>query len=167
MISIIIGGSNNHYNFSEKEVKNLIKKINIIKMSNTNLNMLIIFSRRSTEKIKSMIKDSLDENIVIWDKNFTNPYSFALKYSSYFIVTSDSTSMISECAYTGKPIYIFHLPFKRISKRIKRFHEKFDKLNITKDVNLIDKLNVWTYKPLDESKRIASIIKKRIIKEGQ
>jgi mitochondrial fission protein ELM1 len=75
--------------------------------------------------------------------------------------------MISECAFTAKPIYIFHLPFKRKSKRIKKFHEQFQGLNITKDLNSTNELLSWTYKPLDESKRIASIIKERIIKESQ
>ena len=51
-----------------------------------------------------------------------NPYIFALNNSAFFVVTSDSTSMISECAFTGKPIFVFHLPFKRLSKRIENFH---------------------------------------------
>ena len=42
-----------------------------------------------------------------------NPYIFALKSSSKFIVTSDSTSMISESAISGKPIYIYQLPFQK------------------------------------------------------
>ena len=62
-----------------------------------------------------------------------NPYSFALKFSSKFIVTSDSTSMISESAISGKPIYIYQLPFKRASKRFERFHNEFKQLNITRD----------------------------------
>jgi mitochondrial fission protein ELM1 len=73
--------------------------------------------------------------------------------------------MISECAFTGKPIYIFHLPFKRKSKRIEKFHHQFEELNITKNLNNEKKISKWTYNSLDESKRIASILKKRIIKE--
>ena len=46
-----------------------------------------------------------------------------------------------------------------------RFHYEFKKLNITRDFNSTNKLNYWTYDKLDESKRIAGIIKKRIIEE--
>ena len=81
-------------------------------------------------------------------------------------MTSDSTSMISECAFTKKPIYIFQLPFKRNSKRIKKFHDQFKKLNITRDLNSNNELTSWAYNQLNESERIASIIKERIIKES-
>ena len=69
--------------------------------------------------------------------------------------------MISECAFTGRPIYVYHLPFKRISKRISNFHSEFEKKNITR--NFKDNLEVWKYTPLDEAKRIAGILKLRIL----
>ena len=74
--------------------------------------------------------------------------------------------MISECAFTGKSIYIFNLPFKRKSKRIVKFHDQFDKLNITKKLDNEKILSKWAYNSLDESKRIASILKERIIQEN-
>ena len=54
--------------------------------------------------------------------------------SKYFIITSDSTSMISEVQLSGMPIYIYQLPFKRKSIRFERFHNEFKKLNITRDL---------------------------------
>ena len=163
LISIIIGGSNNHYRFSNKEAKDLSNKLKKIILSNTKYNFLILYSRRTTQIIKNIIKEKLNDISIIWEDKNSNPYSFALKYSDYFIVTSDSTSMISECAYTGNPIYIFTLPFKRKSQRFENFHNKFNKLNITKDLKNIDTLSSWNYDILDESKRIASIIKNKII----
>ena len=47
--------------------------------------------------------------------------------------------------------------------RFIRFHEEFKKLNITKDFNNIKNLEDWSYNRIYESKRIAGIIKKRII----
>ena len=89
-----------------------------------------------------------------------NPYIETIQKSSYFIVTSDSTSMISEAAISGKPIYIHHLVFKRKSKRIENFHKEFSALGITKDLININHLSDWTYNSLNESERIAIIIKK-------
>ena len=116
--------------------------------------------------MKNALKDKLKDIAIIWNENEKNPYTFALKNSDFFIVTSDSTSMISECAFTGNPIFIFHLPFKRQSKRIENFHKQFQKLKITKKLDYKNDLIPWTYVALNESKRIASILKERIIKEN-
>ena len=165
LISVIIGGNNQHYKFSVEEINELSLKIKKIKKLNPDYNFLIISSRRTTLEMKKVLKDNLKNIAIIWKENEKNPYTFALKNSEFFIVTSDSTSMISECAITGNPIFIFHLPFKRQSKRIEKFHEKFQKLNITKKLDHKNNLVPWTYNSLNESKRIASIVKERIIKE--
>ena len=52
------------------------------------------------------------------------------------------------------------------SKRFLRFHEEFKKMNITRDFNTLHKLENWTYTKLEESERIAGIIKKRIIERN-
>ena len=70
--------------------------------------------------------------------------------------------MISEVSYTTKPLFVFHLPFKRNSKRMYNFHKEFKKMGITRPFR--GDLRKWTYKPLDESKRIARILKSRILK---
>ena len=73
--------------------------------------------------------------------------------------------MISEAAISGRPIYIHHLTFKRKSRRMINFHNEFCKLGITKDIKNIKSLKNWSYNSLNESERIAIIIKKRIIEE--
>ena len=165
LVSIIIGGDNNHYSFGKKETYELGKKIIKLKQQNPKFNYLIITSRRTNEDIKKNLKNSLKNTEIIWEDRNNNPYIYALKYSNFFIVSSDSTSMISECSFTEKPIYVFHLPFKRKSTRIEKFHDQFEKINITKKLTDSGKLIPWFYESLNESKRIAGIIKKRIIKE--
>ena len=166
LISLIIGGNNNHYKFSIKELNILIIRIQNLKKTNPEYNILILYSRRTNKKMKDLLRKKLGKISTIPRESDENPYTFALKYSKFFIVTSDSTSMISECAFTGTSIYIFHLPFKRKSKRINRFHEKFNKLNITKNFDHNSDLISWKYKSINESERIASILKERIIKEN-
>ena len=140
----------------------MIKKL---KINNPKINLLILTSRRTNDKIKNILRKKLSSISSLWLGEGKNPYTYALKYSSNFIVTSDSTSMISESTVSGKPIYIYHLPFKRISKRFEKFHRDFKKLNITRNFedNLI--LSEWNYEALYESKRIAGIIKERIIED--
>ena len=69
--------------------------------------------------------------------------------------------MISECAFTGKPIYIYHLPFKRNSTRISNFHKEFEEMKITRKLG--NTLNIWKYSSLNEAKRIAGILIPRIL----
>ena len=163
LVSIVVGGKNRHYKFNFENILEIINYIKKMKKKYSNHNFLLISSRRTDPKMVEILKKELYNFAYIWDGKRNNPYTFCLKYSKYFIVTSDSTSMISECAYTGKPIYIFHLPFKRKSKRIEDFHTDFEKRNITRPVDDNYELSEWKYETLDEAKRISGILKKRII----
>ena len=165
LVTCIIGGQNQHYNFGINEAEDLCSKLKNLKNNNSNINLLVLTSRRTIDTIKNILKRNLSSLSTIWLGEGHNPYEFALKYSTHFIVTADSTSMISESATTGKPIYIYHLPFKRESKRFERFHKEFKNLNITRNFDNKIILSNWEYKPLNESKRISGIIKERIIKD--
>ena len=165
LVTCIIGGENQHYYFNEKEAVDICSKIKALKSNNPEIYILILTSRRTRSAIKKIIKQKLSSIATLWLGEGDNPYAFALKSSSKFIVTSDSTSMISESAISGKPIYIYQLPFKRASKRFEKFHNEFKQLNITRDFKDNTILSNWSYIPLYESKRIAGIIKQRIIQD--
>lgn len=165
LLTCIVGGDNQHYNFGFAEVNALCKKLIEIKKFNFNIELNIITSRRTSELVKKTLIRKLYKKAKIWNGVDKNPYNQAIQESSFFIVTSDSTSMISETAITGKPIYIFHLPFRRKSKRILKFHNEFSKLGISRDLHNLKNLEKWTYNPLNESERIARIIKEKLIKD--
>tara|TARA_Y100000590_G_C15647424_1_gene987410 strand:- start:218 stop:1177 length:960 start_codon:yes stop_codon:yes gene_type:complete len=165
LVTCIIGGQNQHYYFNSKEVIDLCLKIKNLKKNNPLINILVLTSRRTNESSKKILLKELSSIATVWIGEGKNPYLFALKYSSNFIVTSDSTSMISESTISGRPIYIYKLPFKRISKRMEKFHNEFNNLKITRDFSNNIILSDWVYKPINESKRIAGIIKERIIQE--
>jgi len=166
LVTCIIGGQNQHYYFNINEAEDLCSKLKNLKQNNPNINLLVLTSRRTADSIKKILKKNLSSISKIWLGKGQNPYEFALKYSTHFIVTSDSTSMISESAITGMPIYIYNLPFKRVSKRFERFHDEFKNLNITRDFSDEIMLSKWEYIPLNESKRISGIIKERIIEDN-
>ena len=68
--------------------------------------------------------------------------------------------MISEAALTGKPIYIANILPKKNDIRFQRFRNLFRELNITR--NLGEDVENWTYQSLDETNRVAKIIKEKI-----
>ena len=166
LVTCIIGGDNQHYYFDNKEANKLCNKLLEIKKNQNDLELNIVTSRRTSNIVKKILIEKLKNIAKIWIGDGKNPYIESIQKSSYFIVTSDSTSMISEAAISGKPIYVHHLTFKRKSKRIENFHREFSDLGITKDLINFNHLSDWTYNSLNESERIAIIIKKRIIKEN-
>ena len=87
-------------------------------------------------------------------------YLSALAISEKIIVTCDSSSMISEAALTGKPIFIANILPKKNDFRFQRFRNLFRDLNITR--NLGEDVENWTYQSLDETNRVAKIIKEKI-----
>ncbi|MBT3901340.1 MAG: hypothetical protein HOF20_00630, partial [Pelagibacteraceae bacterium] len=128
LLTCIVGGNNQHYNFSSNEADKLCKKLIEIKKFNTNIELNVITSRRTSDLLKKTLIKNLSNIAKIWNGVGENPYKQAIQESSFFIVTSDSTSMISEAAISGKPVYIYHLPFKRKSRRIINFQNEFSNL---------------------------------------
>ena len=101
-----------------------------------------------------------DNHTVIMDVD-KKAYLSALAIAENIIVTCDSSSMISEAALTRKPIYIANISPKKNDKRFQRFRNLFRELNITR--NLDEKIENWNYQKLDETNRVANIIKQKFI----
>ena len=157
---LILGGPNKYYDYNDQ---NLINIFNIIKkiMNTNNLQSIVIPSMRTPKETIKLADELLGkENLVITNID-KKAYLSGLSLAKYIVVTCDSTSMISEAAITGKPIYIADIPPKKNDQRFKMFRELFGKLNITKNLN--EKLEIWNYKSLNETVRVAAEIKKQIL----
>ena len=87
-------------------------------------------------------------------------YLSALAISENIVVTCDSSSMISEAALTGKPIYVANILPKKNDKRFQRFRNLFRMLNITR--NLGEEVEIWNYEKLTETNRVANLIREKI-----
>ena len=156
---LILGGPTKHYEYSEENISNIFDLFNDLVKKN-NLQGIVVPSMRTPVNIIDLAKNKLGEKSLVIDTVDKKAYLSALSLAKYISVTCDSTSMISEAALTGKPIYIADIPTKKNDKRIKKFRELFDQLNITKKLD--NKLETWHYENLDETSRIANEIKKQL-----
>ena len=158
-LGLIIGGPNKYYNYSNQIIERVLLKVKKISELNK-LQVIAIPSIRTPKNIITMTSEILGENHLTINEVDKRAYLSTLAISKYLVVTCDSTSMISEAAITGKPVYVEELPTKKNDYRFKKFRDLFTKLNIIKklDKNLED----WTYKKLDETNRIAKEIKEKI-----
>ena len=158
-LGLIIGGPNKYYNYSNQIIERVLLKVKKISELNK-LQVIAIPSIRTPKNIITMTSEILGENHVAINEVDKRAYLSTLAISKYLVVTCDSTSMISEAAITGKPVYVEELPTKKNDYRFKKFRDLFTKLNIIKKLD--KNLEYWTYKKLDESNRIAKEIKEKI-----
>ena len=156
---LILGGPTKHYDYSDNNILNIFNLFNDLVEKN-NLQGIIVPSMRTPKNIIDLAKKKLSQKSVVIDTIDKKAYLSALSLAKYIAVTCDSTSMISEAALTGKPIYVADIPAKKNDHRIKKFRELFNQLNIIKDLN--NELKTWHYENLDETNRVANIIKQKI-----
>jgi len=157
---LIMGGPTKHYDYSESNIINIFNLFNDL-ITKNKLQGIIIPSMRTPKNIINLAKNKLGEKNLVIDTVDKKAYLSALSLAKYIAVTCDSTSMISEAALTGKPIYVADIPTKKNDQRIKKFKELFHQLNITKKLDT--KLETWDYEILDETSRVAKEIKKQLI----
>jgi len=157
---LILGGPTKHYDYSEGNIINIFNLYNDL-ITKNNLQGIIIPSMRTPKNTIDLAKNKLGEKNLVIDTVDKKAYLSALSLAKFIAVTCDSTSMISEAALTGKPIYVADIPTKKNDQRIKKFKELFHKLNITKKLDT--KLETWDYEILDETSRVAKEIKKQLI----
>ncbi len=157
--TLIMGGPTKYYDYSSKNINNIFKKINELSKI-YNFQLVVIPSMRTPTNIIQYANDYFgDDHTVIMDID-KKAYLSALAIAQNIIVTCDSSSMISEAALTGKPIYIASILPKKKDKRFQRFRNLFRELNITR--NLGEEIKDWNYQKLDETNRVANIIKQKI-----
>ena len=159
IISFIIGGPNKYYDYNDKIIDEIFLKIenNFIK---NNYQAIIIPSMRTPKNIIEKAQNYFDKNQIIVLDVDKKAYLSALKLADHIVVTCDSTSMISEAAITGKPIYVAQMPSIKRNQRFKEFFNLFESLKIIK--NLDSSVESWNYEKLDETNRISGYIKDKI-----
>ena len=159
VITLILGGPTKYYNYDNESLIRIFSKINK-QILEKNMQLIVIPSNRTPEKIIQFAKEYFNKNRIILDKVDKRAYLSGLALAKYIIVTCDSSSMISEAALTGKPVYVAMIPSVRNDKRFQKFRNLLESMNIIR--KLEDDLDTWSYEKLDETNRIAKQIKEKL-----
>ncbi|NBV06512.1 MAG: hypothetical protein EBS06_04665 [Proteobacteria bacterium] len=160
-IALLVGGSSKKTKFTKSDAENLAK-ISSRAAKNINATLLVLTSRRTGFELIKTIKENLDCDFQLFDwnnLNGANPYLAIVALADFFIVSGDSVSMISECASTGKPVYIFDQA-KISSDKHRKFHHNLVTENYAR--KLVNNLENFLPKKLQETKRVALLIKNKI-----
>ena len=158
VVSLIVGGPNKYYDFKIEFLEEVFLKIknNFISKG---YQLIFIPSMRTPKNIIHKAKNFYDKNQIIVTDIDKKAYLSSLKLADHIVVTCDSTSMISEAAITGKPIYVAQMPTKKKNERFEKFFKLFKSMNIIKDLE--DSVEVWGYEKLSETDRISGYIKQK------
>ena len=159
IVSLILGGPNKYYSFNSDQIINIFNQIKSIFVSDGYKVIIIPSMRTPKETIDLAIKEMGSCGHVV-NKVDKQAYLSAYALANYVVVTCDSTSMISEAATSGKPIFVAHMKAKKNNYRFKRFFELFRQMGITRDLG--EKVETWTYNKHNEAQRIAAEIQNKI-----
>jgi uncharacterized protein len=157
--TLVMGGPTKHYEYSSENIKGIFEKLSNLDKE-YNFQLVVIPSMRTPKNIIQYAKDYFGENHTVIETVNKKAYLSALAISEKIVVTCDSNSMISEAALTGKPIYVANISPKKNDKRFRKFRNLFRELNIIR--NLGEEVEIWNYQKLDETNRVADILKEKI-----
>ena len=159
IVTLVVGGPNKYYDYNDTVIDEIFLKVkeNFI---NKGYQLIFIPSMRTPKKVTIKAKNYFDKNQIIISDVDKKAYLSSLIIANHIIVTCDSTSMISEAAMTGKPIYVAQMPAIKKNYRFKNFFDLFKSLNIIKDLE--NSVDDWKYEKLNETKKISGYIKEQL-----
>ena len=159
IVSLILGGPNKYYNFDVGQLQNIF---NMIKSSfvSEGYKVIVIPSMRTPRNIIELAIKEMSSFGYVVNRVDKQAYLSAYALADYIIVTCDSTSMVSEAATSGKPIYVAHMKAKKDNYRFKKFFKLFKEIGITRELG--KKVESWTYNKHNEAERIGNLIRNKI-----
>ena len=159
LVSLILGGPNKYYSFSNEELTQIFGEIKSNFISQGYKAIVIPSMRTPIRIIDLAIKEFIPNGFVVNNVD-KQAYLSSFALANSIVVTCDSTSMISEAAISGKPIFVAHMKPKRNNYRFQRFFQLFRKMGIIR--NLGEKVEKWTYNHFNEAERIASLVHSKL-----
>ncbi len=163
LVTFIIGGPNKYYNYNDQAIQQLFTKIKTL-FTPDKFKIIIVPSYRTPEKIIKKAFDTFNFNHTVIKTVDKKAYLSALALADILVVTCDSTSMISEAAITGKPVYIAMMKPNKNNRRFKKFYSLLTNLGVTRELK--DSVEEWSYESLNEVNRVAPIIKTKMKTNG-
>lgn len=159
LIGVLVGGSTKKNAVSGDTMRDLAEKL-AETAKRCGGSIALTPSRRTGKDNEKILADSLkNAPSWIWDGSGENPYFGILAHADALVVTGDSVSMISEAAFTGKPLYIYDL--QGSSRRMKQFHQDLFDEGIAKPFTGAA-IEQWSYQPMDDTNQAAALIRQKL-----
>ncbi len=155
-VAVALGGPNGDYTYGPAAMAHLASALQSLGALGAGL--MLTASRRTPAGITTVVQDAVREiPHVFWNGEGHNPYADFLAHADAFIVPGNSVNMTGEPCVTGKPVYVFEPDGG--SAKFTRYHQALRELGATRPLPArFDRLETWTYPPLNSAETIADEI---------
>ena len=118
-IAVLAGGATRPYAFGAAEARELLDRARRYAGGGS---LYVTTSRRTGRDAVAALRASLPDGARFWQWGDTspNPYLGLLACADGFVVTGDSMSMITEVARLGRPLAIYPLPMRPLTRFARR-----------------------------------------------
>jgi len=164
-LAVLLGGPNGSYRYAPAALARLVSALQ--SLARLGAGLMITPSRRTPAEITTFLAGvTRQARCLFWNGEGDNPYPQFLAHADAFIVPADSVNMVGEPCATGKPVYVFEP--QGGSPKFARFHAALRRHGATRPLpERFERLEAWSYPPLNSAATIASEIARRWIKRRQ
>jgi hypothetical protein len=158
-VAVLLGGPNGDYHYTAAALERLASALRSLVALGAGL--MITPSRRTPADITAFVRAvTATAGCFFWDGENDNPYQYFLAHADMFISPADSVNMTGEPCATGRPVYVFEPDGG--SAKFTRFHQALRQHGATRPLpDTFERLESWTYEPLNSSATIAKEITRR------
>ncbi|THK37018.1 nucleoside-diphosphate sugar epimerase [Ensifer sp. MPMI2T] len=159
--AVFVGGSNGAYVYDDRTHQNIRSAIE--QLEKEGWRIVVSVSRRSEDHTQEALSALNSESIAVWDRRSENPYLEYMAAADAFLIAKDSITMPCEALATGKPVFTLDLtPVEGLRlDKFERYHRDLhETLHLTRPFE--GRIEPYSYEPLDETRRIASVIRSQL-----
>lgn len=161
----LIGGPSKAYRWTKEAEEGIMSSI--ASAIGAGYSVLATVSRRTPKHFAERLEYAFkSKKLWLWDGEpvgpIENPYFGMLGMADKILVTEESANMITEAAFTGKPVHLLKL--QGGGAKWKRFHKALEDRGVIKPGASMK--HEWSYSPLRETERVADEIILRLTRRG-
>ena len=170
---VMVGGPTTQLQFGVEEARRLVDELAAL-LARHDGSLLVTTSPRTKPDTAAALLTGLKEKMP-WRHLFTpfgssdsNPYKAILALSDRFVVSIDSASMVAETVTRQKPVYVFHLPPKLLSRLARNLQRRRkQRQDDGQPADPLDKLyDFWIRRGKATPPRDINLLENRLIELG-
>jgi len=157
LAAVLIGGPSRAYRMTPEAAARIAGRLEAA--AEAGFGLLVTFSRRTPPEAEAQLRERLARLPAwVWDGEpvggLDNPYFGLLGLASRVFVTEESANMVTEAAFTGRPVFLLRL--EGGAPKWRRFHAALAERGVLRpDAALRED---WSYPPLRETDRAAKAV---------
>ena len=133
-LAVLIGGKSKRFRFTRAHARDFASRVRLF-AEREKFSLMVTPSRRTGKKQTQLIEEALfGPETFFWTGEGNNPYVGMLAHADAFVVTAESTSMVSEACSTGKPVFLYGVNARCQQRMMGKFNRFYRLLRESKRI---------------------------------